>query len=376
MNAKILVVEDEPVIALDIQRQLTTLGYTVVAIADCAALALEAVDRWHPDLALMDIRLRGNETGIETAAQIRERYDIPIVFLTAHADTATIEQVKAVHPYGYIVKPFETHHLTTAIEIALNKHQAELAIQAGLEKERKLNDSKSNFIAVVSHELRNPLSSILLSIDLLERYGDQITPAKKQLFFHRARASVDRMQHMLEEVLIISTAEAGELRCHLAPVDVTAFCQQLVSEFEHNHSITVGTQPLMAFTQPETMTDRPVFYDLDEKLLRHILTNLLSNAVKYSPHGGKIQLNLMHTNDAVTFQVHDCGLGIPQSDLAKLFDRFHRASNANNIPGTGLGLSIVKQCVEAHHGTIAVQSAVSVGTTFTVKLPTRISTTQ
>ncbi|MBW4580555.1 MAG: response regulator [Tildeniella nuda ZEHNDER 1965/U140] len=371
MSAKILVVEDEPVIALDIQRQLLQLGYTVVAIADCAELALDAVDRWHPDLALMDIRLRGNRTGIETAAQIRQQNPIPIVFLTAHADRATIEQVNTTQPYGYIVKPFETHHLVTAIEVALNKHQTEKAIKAALEKEKALNDLKSNFIAIVSHEFRNPLSSILLSIDMLQRYDNQLTLAKKKLFLHRAREAVDRMKQLLEEVLLISAAEAGELKCNPAPVALADFCRQLIADFQHDNTqhdnTMIATQHAIVFTQTETAIQKTC--DLDEKLLRHILTNLLSNALKYSPHGGKVQLELISTADTVTFQVQDCGIGIPQGDIERLFDRFHRGSNAQTIPGTGLGLSIVKQCVDLHGGDITVQSAVDVGTTFTVNLP-------
>ena len=149
-------------IALDLQQQLTKLGYTVVAIADCAELALAAAAQWQPDLALMDIRLRGDKNGIETAVMMREQHNVPIVFLTAHADAATIQQVKTAQPYGYIVKPFETHNLTTSIEVALNKYQSERATQAALEQEKALNQLKSNFIEVVSHEFRNPLSAILL----------------------------------------------------------------------------------------------------------------------------------------------------------------------------------------------------------------------
>ncbi|PSB26679.1 hybrid sensor histidine kinase/response regulator [Stenomitos frigidus] len=373
MSAKILVVEDEPIIALDIQRQLIQLGYTVVAIADCAAVALKAVERWRPDLALMDIRLRGDKTGIETAVQIRQQHPIPIVFLTAHADRATIEQVKAAQPYGYIVKPFETHNLITAIEVALNKHQAEMVTQAGLEKEKKLNEMKSNFIATVSHEFRNPLSTILLSLDLLERGGEQLTPAKKRLFLQRARVSVDRMEQLLEEVLLIGTVEAGELQCHLAPVDSVEFCRQLVAEFQHNGCTTTDPQHVLVLTQAEMAIDSTRFYDLDEKLLRHILTNLLSNAIKYSPDGGKVQLDLKCTPDGVTFQVCDDGIGIPPDDYAQLYDRFHRASNVKMIPGSGLGLSIAKQCVDLHGGTITFKSAVGIGTTFTVSLPATLS---
>jgi len=368
MSAKILVVEDEPIIALDIQRQLTQLGYTVVAIADCATLALEAVDRWHPDLVLMDIRLQGDQNGIETAAQIQQQHELPIVFLTAYADADTIQQVKAAQPYGYIVKPFEKHDLMTAIEVALNRHQAERATQAALAKERELNKLKSNFIEIVSHEFRTPLSTILLALELLQRHHSQLTPTKTHVYLQRARVAVDRMRQLLEEVLTIGAVDEGKLQCQPAPIDLDAFCRQLAAEFQLDRDATAAPQHAIVFAQTGQSVEH-MASNLDEKLLRHILTNLLSNAIKYSPHGGKVRLDLIHTADAATFQVQDCGIGIPQGDLAQLFERFHRASNAKTIPGTGLGLSIVKQCVDLHGGTITVQSAVGVGTTFTVTIP-------
>ncbi|MBW4469500.1 MAG: response regulator [Stenomitos rutilans HA7619-LM2] len=369
MSAKILVVEDEPVIALDIQRQLTQLGYTVVAIADCATLALEAVERWHPDLALMDIRLRGDQNGIETAALIRQHHEVPIVFLTAHADAATMQQVKAVYPYGYIVKPFEKHDLMTAIEVALNRYQAELVTQAALAKEKELNKLKSDFIAIVSHEFRNPLSAILLSLDLLQRHHSQLTFAKAQSLLQRARLAADRIKHLLQEVLTTATAEAGKLQCEPSPIDLVAFCHQLIAEFQLDHDLKNTPQTTIVLTHTKEPDERNSLIDLDENLLHHILTNLLSNAIKYSPHGGKVQFRVHHTLDAAIFQVQDCGIGIPERDLPHLFERFHRASNAKAIPGTGLGLAIVKQCVDLHGGTIDVQSILGVGTTFTVTIP-------
>lgn len=375
MSAKILVVEDEPIIALDLQQQLIKLGYTVVAIADCAEQALVAAARWQPHLALMDIRIRGDKDGIETATLLSERHSIPIVFLTAHADAATIQQVKIVQPYGYIVKPFETYNLLTAIEIALTKHKAEKVTQAALEKERELNRLKSNFIEVVSHEFRNPLGAILLALDLLERQDRQSMIEKKQVYLQRARVAVSRMMQLLEEVLVASRVDAGKLTYNPAPLPVEAFCRQLVADFQ----LAIDTKPdpmhTIVFMQIGNAVDRPTLYSLDEKLLHHILTNLLSNAIKYSPHGGSVTFKLIHETESITFQIRDCGIGIPTSDFDQLFNRFHRASNAKTIPGTGLGLSIAKQCVDAHHGNITVQSAVGIGTTFTVTLPLSVGRT-
>jgi signal transduction histidine kinase len=363
VTVKILVVEDEPVIALDIKQRLTHLGYQVVAIADCAEAALAAVAQHQPDLALMDIRIRGEINGIATAAKVREEHNLPVVFLTAHADAATLAQVKATQPFGYITKPFETQDLSTAIEIALSRQQAEIAIQNALIQEKELHEMKSQFIAVVSHEFRNPLSSILFCIDLLERH-DQLSAEKKQLYLQRARSSVERMKELLEEVLIIGEADAGKLQCQPTPLDLLSFCQELIEELQNR----AGHQCTLAFTLYKAENIELTSGYFDEKLLRHILSNLLSNAVKYSPEGGDVRLDVLYQPDQVTFRVQDQGIGIPASDLNQIFHSFHRAKNAKIIPGTGLGLSIVKQCVEAHGGDITVESQEGIGTTFTVTL--------
>lgn len=364
-NANILVVEDEPVIALDIKQRLLHLGYRVTAIADSAETALEAIHHALPDLALMDIRLRGEMNGIETATQIRQQFNLPIVFLTAHADATTLEQVKATQPFGYITKPFDTHDLSTAIEIALTRHQAEITIQTALDKERELHQLKSRFISIVSHEFRNPLNSILFSLNLLEHHEQQLTPEKKQLYFQRAKVSVQRMSQLLEEVLVVGEAETGKLRCHPVPLNLNKFCRELIEELQT--SVTTKHTIILKQEGWESAGD-DLIYSLDEKLLRHILNNLLSNAIKYSPQGDKIVIHLLCQPTNVTFHIQDQGIGIPAEDQAQLFDCFYRATNVNNIPGTGLGLSIVKQCIDTHKGKITVESQVGKGTTFIVTL--------
>jgi CheY-like chemotaxis protein len=129
MAPRILIVEDERLIALDIKQRLVQLGYEVMAIANRAQTALEKVAEDPPDLVLMDIRLKGSMDGISAAAQMRSQFDLPVVFLTAHADEATLQQVKAVQPFGYLVKPIETQNLRATIEVALTRHQTEQTIR-------------------------------------------------------------------------------------------------------------------------------------------------------------------------------------------------------------------------------------------------------
>lgn len=129
MPTKILIVEDERLIARDIQQRLEGLGYEVVAIAGEATTALNRVAQYQPDLVLMDMRLKDQSNGITAAIQIRDQFQLPVVFLTAHADPGTLDQAKAARPFGYLVKPVKTENLQATIEIALIRHQTEAALQ-------------------------------------------------------------------------------------------------------------------------------------------------------------------------------------------------------------------------------------------------------
>jgi signal transduction histidine kinase len=363
MPTRILIVEDEPLIALDLKQRLGKMGYSVVATTDSADLAVSAALQHQPDLILMDIRLRGEVTGIEAAAQIKESIPIPLIFLTAHADSATLKQATTTQPFGYVVKPFDNEDLITAIETALNRHQSERALQRALAEGQELTRLKAQFVAIVSHEFRNPLSVMLTAIDLLEDYDQQLSLDKKAKYFRQARASIALMSHLLEDVLILGDLEATKLQCYPAPLNVSTFCQGLISEiqssFGHAHTIHFI----------ETAAELPTMPQADEKLLRHILGNLLSNAVKYSPAECPITLTLTYQPAHLVFCIEDHGMGIPAEDQENLFTSFHRGSNVKNIQGTGLGLSIVKHCVDVHKGKISVQSQVGVGTALTVIIP-------
>ncbi|MBD1909681.1 MULTISPECIES: ATP-binding protein [unclassified Leptolyngbya] len=378
MGFSILIVEDEQLVALDIQRRLTQLGHQVVAICDRAETALEAAENFHPELILMDIHLKGDTDGIAIAARIRERYQLPIIFLTAHADDATVAQAKATHPFGYLIKPVQTKHLNTALEIAVSWHQAEMmmqkalakerdlseALQRALIKEKQLNELKSQFVSIVSHEFRNPLSSIMATLSLLERQDLQLTVEQRLAYLKQAKGTTGSLLELFEDVLTLSDTETSQFYCHPVPMDVLWFCRELVHEYQ-----TQATTHALHFEVEGCDKASPLFYNLDPKLLRHILCNLLSNAIKYSPEGGTIDFQLNCAMETLNFCIQDQGIGILPEEQSRLFEPFCRGSNVKKISGTGLGLFIVKKCVEAHGGEITVHSTVGRGTTFTVTLP-------
>jgi len=238
------------------------------------------------------------------------------------------------------------------------RKQAEEEIRAMLEKQRELNQLKSRFVSMTSHEFRTPLATILSSSQLLRRYGARLPESERGELFDTIETAVRRMTTMLEDILFIGRAESDRLAFSPAPLQLAPFCERLVAEAR-------AAAPKREFAL--VVVDALV--NLDEKLLRHILDNLLANAVKYSPGGGTIMLAARAEGGSASFTVSDAGIGMAQDELPRLFEAFYRASNAGGISGTGLGLSIVKQCVDLHRGTIEIDTELGRGTRFTVRLP-------
>ena len=240
------------------------------------------------------------------------------------------------------------------------RKRAEEDIRNALKKEKELNELKSRFVAMTSHEFRTPLATILSSAELLEHYSHKWSEEKKISHLQRIQTAVKHMTELLNYVLLLGKAEAGKLEFKPKPLDLEQFCRELVEEMQLNAS----SHRIIFHAQNQYPTAC-----LDEKLLRHILSNLLSNAIKYSPESDEVRFDLIGEGGEAIFRIQDRGIGIPAAEQAQLFDSFHRASNVGNISGTGLGLAIVKRAVDLHGGKIAVESQVEVGTTFTVTLP-------
>lgn len=241
------------------------------------------------------------------------------------------------------------------------RKKAEVDIRNSLEKQKELGELKTRFVSMTSHEFRTPLTTILSSTELLEKYNKKLSDEKKAQHLQRIKVSVKHMTQLLNNVLLIGKAEAGKLQCRPVAMDLTKFCRDLVEELQ----LSSGDNHTIAFCHQGECTTAY----LDEKLLLYIFSNLLSNAIKYSPEGGTVNFDLIFQPEKVIFQVQDQGIGIPAAEQEQLFNSFHRASNVGTISGTGLGLAIVKKAVDLHQGEIAVKSEIGVGTTFIVTLP-------
>jgi PAS domain S-box-containing protein len=241
------------------------------------------------------------------------------------------------------------------------RRRAEMELKRALERERELNQLKSNFVSTVSHEFRTPLGIIQSSAEILDDYLDRLDPEERREQLQSIIKNSRRMAGLMEDVLLLGRLDAGRMQFIPGPLDLAALCRRLVDEV---NSVSAARCPIEFST-----AGLPAEAQADERLLRHILLNLLNNAVKYSEAGQTVIFHATGTPDSVRFVIRDHGIGIPVDEQPQLFDAFQRGSNVGQRPGTGLGLVIVKQSVELHGGMIELDSAPGRGTTATVTIP-------
>ncbi|WP_210517903.1 sensor histidine kinase [Hymenobacter terricola] len=250
-----------------------------------------------------------------------------------------------------------THALLNTLE-QLEQRGRELT--QALAAEQELGELKSRFVSMASHEFRTPLTAVLTSADLIEKYpgGDQQDKRLKHV--QRIRASVNHLNDILEEFLSVGRIEEGRIEAHPTELDLPALLAETVADVQ---GLLKTGQTIVRQVQC------PAPARLDPSLLRKILVNLLSNALKYSGEGAVVTVNLACQTNLLTLSVADQGVGISEEDQEHLFERFFRARNVTNVPGTGLGLYIIARYLELMGGTIDLQSALNHGTTVTITIP-------
>lgn len=234
-------------------------------------------------------------------------------------------------------------------------------LRVALRTEQELVSLKSRLMITISHEFRTPLTIALASAELLERYFDRLSAARRAEALTSIKTQILHMREMLNDIGALIAQEATKPIFRPAPVDLVALCQQVTDEIR----ASVGASTPLSFSADGDLSS--VMVDID--LLHPVLRNLLTNAVKYSPAGSPVSLRASRQGDEVTLVVSDQGIGIPPDDQEHVFETFHRASNVTHIGGLGLGLKIVRDYVTLHGGTISVRSQEGQGSMFIVRLP-------
>lgn len=247
-----------------------------------------------------------------------------------------------------------------AEDISLRKEYEE-KIRNALIKEKELNDLKSRFVSMVSHEFRTPLGLILSSTELLQNYGDKWEKDKRDEIFERIKNAVDNLTGLMKDIIVLSDEEPGKIKVTPVEFDLINFIKDIIEEIK----ISSSEYPSIHFKHK----DNSLAIISDKKLVRQIFLNLISNAAKFTSSKKNVYIQLTSDKKACEVEIKDEGLGIPDDDLKNIFEPFIRAKNAGETKGSGLGLSIVKRAVGLLNGEIEVTSKVNEGSVFTVTLP-------
>ena len=259
-----------------------------------------------------------------------------------------------------------TNDLEEAVNSLLKNNKTlenqEEELKIALEKEKELNELKSRFVSMASHEFRTPLSTILSSAQLISRYTEEAHNEKREKHINRIKSAVGNLTGILNDFLSLSKIEEGKIVAEKENIDMDVLCLLVMDEVK---GLLKKDQII------DHQTDKKgLVINSDRKILKNVLFNLLSNAIKYSNSGDTIKCNIISQGkDQIEIHIIDQGIGIPEEEQQFMFERFFRANNVETIQGTGLGLNIVKRYVELLGGTIDFTSMLGQGSTFTVKIP-------
>ena len=369
-KAKILIVEDESIVAFDLKRMLLNLNYDVLDIVTSGEKAIKKAVEEKPDLIIMDVMLNGPITGIEAVARIKGVMNVPIIYLTAYADTETLKSAKLTEPYGYILKPFEEKVLMSTIEMAIYKNKMEEKLIASEKKYRllakeleDLNEKKDQFYSIISFNLRDPLDSVIGFSEILKNEYKELSPEDIQLYISSLYVSGKQIYSLLNNLIQFS-------RIQIKDIDFNPVCLNLRKIVEDNSDVLKNMADKKS-VKIINYVNKEISVDADANMLNSIFYNLLVNAIKYSYKNGYIEVSASKDKDNIKISIEDKGTGMDKESLDKLFVLNVKkvTPGTNNEMGTGLGLLLTKEFIEKNEGIIEVISEINKGTRVNFTLP-------
>lgn len=399
--ATVLIVEDEPITALDERKILEDLGFDVIGVAADGADALVRAERERPDIVLMDIMLKGEMDGIEAAHRLQTEIDAPVVFVTAYGEQQLVERALEAAPYGYLLKPFSREALWSAIEVALRKREHERGLTRALDGERlrvgalerevdtldhewcdmvrllwskvvsneelqrTLND-KSIYIHKVAHEMRTNLNAIAGFAQVMKhRVHGKLTERRYREYGELLADSTDDMLRLVDDM-----AELSDLAVEAGPREDR--------EVDVARAITDAIDSMRARAEARGVTLRaeldPALPYLrgDPERIEQIFINLLDNAVSFTPDGGVVVVAAALSADGrLVARVSDNGVGVPKHEMDRILRDYGAAELTRGLMhrGRGLGLPLARELARQHDGSLTIDSVEGEGTRVTVAFP-------
>jgi PAS domain S-box-containing protein len=310
------------------------------------------------------------EVSLSTYVKDDERYVISFIVDITHRKA--IEQSMAEQQYQLEIVTNEMRKLNAQLEAKVEERtmilkealqrleQSQAELSEALDKERQLNEIKSRFVSMASHEFRTPLSTVLSSASLLSKYTSTEDQASRNRHIDKIKLSVKHLNDLLEDFLSLGKLDEGKVTSLFHEFSLYELLQDIVDEMK---GLTKKDQQIICTCSGNETVQT------DKKLIKNILINLASNAIKFSGEGASIYINCKVEESMVQISVRDEGIGISEEDQEHLFTSFFRGRNAANIQGTGLGLHIVKRYTDLLGGSISLESSLNQGTLITITIP-------
>ena len=367
----ILVVDDNPTNLQVLLESLKRTGFKIL-VARTGENAIQQAEYGKPDLILLDVMMPGID-GFETCRRFKTLdafKEIPIIFMTALTDTT--DKLKGFQAGGvdYVTKPLQHEEVLARVvtHLTIRRLQQESREQHLLLQEKHaelqaLNASKDKFFSIISHDLRSPLSSVLVGLRLLTDTESRVSESEKEEILHDSRRTVEQLYSLLDNLLVWSRLQRGLMEYAPKQIDLQPL-------FERNATLFAANAEQKQIAIRQTVT-APIFAFADSQMIDTVIRNLISNALKFTEARGAITLSACQNDQNVEITVADTGIGMDAEAVAKLFRldvRYNQLGTAGE-KGTGLGLNVCKEFAEKNGGSIAVESVVGAGTTFRVTLP-------
>lgn len=348
--------------------------------SDSGFKALQMVQQYPYEAIVSDIKMPGMD-GISLLQQLKTfRPDIPILLITGHGERDLAIQALRAGAYDFIQKPIDRDYFISSLQRAIQTcqmrrqiteqrqtlehytHQLECMVDERTKELIEANAAKDIFMGMVSHELKNPLTTLKGVTQMLFRRIKQDQQVELK-HLNLLKGSVSRMELLVNDLLNASLLETCSFSLRRQPSDFVVLCQDVLTEYRESVGATLDI----------TMPHQELIVDIDRERMSQVILNLLSNADKYAPKGSPITVTIEHQQDQVVLSITDRGVGIPPDKLTHIFECFYRIpeidSQVGSRSGVGLGLYIAQRITERHGGSITATSVVGQGSTFTLRLP-------
>ena len=360
-KSKILIIDDEEVV-LDSCTQILKSGDYHIKTAQNGETGIKVVQELKPDLVYVDLKMPG-VSGFEVLEKINEiDPTIVSIVITGYATVSSAVEAMKKGAHDFLPKPFTPDELRLITQRGLEKRRLVLETIA-LRKEKEM--LRDHFAAIVSHELKSPLGAVQQNLFLLEdELSGALTEDLKDRFEHIKSRLSDLMKLIHTWLRVISGEDIEKIRDEFMPTSIAAVISKAIESVQP-HAMRKDIEIIPAVDK----TLDPV--NGDEGTLVEAVVNIMGNAIKFSRLGSEIEVAVKGQEDSILISVTDTGVGISKEDLPLIFNDFYMGKSGHVAEaGSGLGLALTRRIVEAHNGSISVESELGEGSTFTICLPT------